>query len=200
MSARLTRRMVMMIMVSSLTLSLTACDSSKTTVIEQAPQVTAANELAAMTRLQAIGRAEMAYQVESGGQYATLLCGKAGPGGHVELSNAGHCPPIVLSGDTAVALPPTSVPVGLFANAPFPTTRLTLGVGDSLLLYTDGVTELLDATGCEFGRERLVASASRGTRASVGDVVATCVAELERFRGDNQRRDDLTLFMLRRRA
>ena|SRR5205085_8867262 len=72
MSARLTRRMVMMIMVSSLTLSLTACDSSKTTVIEQAPQVTAANELAAMTRLQAIGRAEMAYQVESGGQYATL--------------------------------------------------------------------------------------------------------------------------------
>src|SRR5439155_1128675 len=83
-------------------------------------------------------------------------------------------------------LPPQGVPVGLFANAPFPTTRLTLGIGDSLLLYTDGVTELIDVDGCEFGRDRLVASASRGERASVSDVVAACVAELERFRGDNQ--------------
>ncbi|MFL6216480.1 MAG: hypothetical protein ACJ74J_21535 [Blastocatellia bacterium] len=72
MSARLTRRVVIMIIVSSLTLSLTACDGSKTTVIEQAPQVTAANEIAAMARLSAIGRAEVAYQTETGGQYATL--------------------------------------------------------------------------------------------------------------------------------
>jgi len=71
MSARLTRRVVIILM-GLLALSLTACDGSKTTVIEQAPQVTAANELAAMTRLQAIGRAELAYQAESGGQYATL--------------------------------------------------------------------------------------------------------------------------------
>jgi len=52
--------------------SAAACNGSKTTVIEQAPQATAGNELAAMTRLQAIGRAELAYQAESGGQYATL--------------------------------------------------------------------------------------------------------------------------------
>ena len=70
MSARLTRRV--MIIIGSLALSLAACDGSKTTVIEQAPQATAANELAAMTRLQAIGRAEMAYQAQAGGQYATL--------------------------------------------------------------------------------------------------------------------------------
>ena len=140
------------------------------------------------------------YDSVCGNQYATLLSGKAGPGGQIELSNAGHCPPIVLRGTSAVALPPTSVPVGLFANAPFPTTRLTLGIGDSLLLYTDGVTELLDVDGCEFGRDRLFALASRGERASVGDLVATWVAELERFRGDNQLRDDLTLFVLRRRA
>jgi hypothetical protein len=41
-------------------------------VIQQAPQVTAANELTAMTRLSAIGRAEMAYQAQSGGSYAPL--------------------------------------------------------------------------------------------------------------------------------
>ena len=71
MSARLTRQVVITLM-GLLALSLMACDGSKTTVIEQAPQATVANELAAMTRLQAIGRAELAYQAESGGQYATL--------------------------------------------------------------------------------------------------------------------------------
>ncbi|HJQ23025.1 MAG TPA: hypothetical protein VKA60_03855 [Blastocatellia bacterium] len=62
----------MQLMILAMLASLAACSSSKTTVIEQAPQVTAANELAAMTRLQAIGHAEMAFQAESDGHYATL--------------------------------------------------------------------------------------------------------------------------------
>ena len=59
-------------MLAVLAAGLTACDGSKTTVIEQAPQATAANELAAMSRLSAISRAELLYQAESGGKYATL--------------------------------------------------------------------------------------------------------------------------------
>jgi len=65
------RRFMRLLMMAMLASS-AACNDSKTTVIEQAPQATAGNELAAMTRLQAIGRAELAYQAESGGQYATL--------------------------------------------------------------------------------------------------------------------------------
>jgi hypothetical protein len=68
----MTTRLARMVMMAMLTVSMTACDRSKTTVIEQAPQVTAANELTAMTRLSAIGRAELIYQAESGGKYATL--------------------------------------------------------------------------------------------------------------------------------
>lgn len=66
------RRPFTQLMIVAALAGLAACGGSKTTVIEQAPQVTVANELAAMTRLQAIGRAEMAYQAESAGQYATL--------------------------------------------------------------------------------------------------------------------------------
>lgn len=51
---------------------LAGCDSSKTTVIESVPHATVANELAAMTRLTAIAKAEMIYQVESGGAFASL--------------------------------------------------------------------------------------------------------------------------------
>jgi len=68
----MTTRLARMVLMAVLAVSMTACDSSKTTVIEQAPQVTAANELTAMTRLSAIGRAELMYQAESGGKYATL--------------------------------------------------------------------------------------------------------------------------------
>jgi hypothetical protein len=66
------RRLARLALMALLAANLTACDGSKTTVIQQAPQATAANELAAMTRLTAIGRAEMAYQAESGGQFASL--------------------------------------------------------------------------------------------------------------------------------
>ena len=96
--------------------------------------------------------------------------------------------------------PPTSVPIGLFANAPFPTVRLTLGVGESLLLYTDGVTEAVDATGREYGRDRLVAAAGHGQRFGVKEMVSHCVGDVERYRAANRQPDDLTLFVLRRRA
>ena len=65
-------RLAMTTAMALLALSMAACDGSKTTVIEQAPQATAANEIAAMARLSAIGRAEIMYQAESGGQYAPL--------------------------------------------------------------------------------------------------------------------------------
>jgi phosphoserine phosphatase RsbU/P len=135
-----------------------------------------------------------------GQQYATLLAGKASPGGEVELSNAGHCPPILLRESGAATLPPTSVPIGLFANAPFPTERLTLGVGDDLLVYTDGITEAVDASGREYGRDRLAAGALGRRHLAAQDLVSDSLADLAAFRGASPRQDDQTLFVLRRRA
>jgi sigma-B regulation protein RsbU (phosphoserine phosphatase) len=139
------------------------------------------------------------YESMGGNQYVTLLCGKASHGGQIEISNAGHCPPIVLRDGSAAALPPMSVPIGLFAKAPFPTVQLTLDVGESLLLYTDGITEATDAAGREYGRDRLLAAVRSGRESAVAEIVSRCVDEVERFRGDGQR-DDMTLFMLKRRA
>jgi len=68
----MTTRVARIAMMAMLVAGFAACDSSKTTVIEQVPQATAGNEIAAMARLSAIGRAELAYQTESGGKYATL--------------------------------------------------------------------------------------------------------------------------------
>ena len=53
-------------------LCFTACSAPRTITVEQIPQVIAANEAAAMSRLRAIVTAEQSFAVDSGGQYATL--------------------------------------------------------------------------------------------------------------------------------
>ena len=146
-----------------------------------------------------VERANRIFYESVGGQgYATLVCGKANRAGEIELSNAGHCPPLWLRDGAAITLPPTSVPVGLFASAPFPTMRATLGVGETLLVYTDGVTETLDAAGREYGQERLVRAIRGRHTVPIPDLMSGCLTDLARFRGDGPRRDDLTLFALRR--
>ncbi len=138
------------------------------------------------------------YGSVGGTQHATLVCGRAAPGGDIELANAGHCPPILLRGDEAITLPPTSVPLGLFARAPFPTRRVKLGAGDVLLLYTDGVTEAFDAADCEYGMDRLMRAAT-SHRGAIGGLLDACVTDVDRHRDRASRRDDLTILALRRR-
>ena len=140
----------------------------------------------------------MFYQSVGANQYATLLVGQAERDGGVTLANAGHCPPVVLGNGRAAIVPPTSVPIGLFADAPFPVERITLAPGETLIAYTDGVSESLDPSGREYGAERLIVSAARQMELAPSAIVDGCLADVERFRSGAERRDDVTLFALRR--
>lgn len=140
----------------------------------------------------------MFYESVGANQYATLLCGKAGLNGEIAIVNAGHCPPVVLGNGRAAVVPPTSVPIGLFADAPFPGERVTLAPGETLMVYTDGVSEAVDAAGREYGPERLIVAAARQMDLAPAQIVDGCAADLDRFRGTADRRDDVTIFALRR--
>jgi phosphoserine phosphatase RsbU/P len=140
----------------------------------------------------------MFYESIAPNQYATLLLGRAGREGGVTLANAGHCPPVVLAGGRAAVVPPTSVPIGMFADAPFPADRFTLAPGDTLIAYTDGVSEAVDPAGAEYGSERLILAAGRHADLAPSRLVDGCLADLERFRREAERPDDVTLFALRR--
>ena len=141
----------------------------------------------------------MFYESVGANQYATLLCGRAEPDGAVTVANAGHCPPVVLGHGRASVLPPTSVPIGLFADVPYPTERITLGRGETLVVYTDGVSEATDPEGREYGAERLIIAAARQPELTPDVLVQSCRTDLDRFRRDAERRDDVTLFALRRK-
>jgi serine phosphatase RsbU (regulator of sigma subunit) len=72
--------------------------------------------------------------------------------------NAGHCPPILRRQSGSVeTLGPTRPVLGFMLEEGFRSERLTLGIGDRLLLYTDGVSEASNAAEEEFGPDRLMA-------------------------------------------
>ena len=131
--------------------------------------------------------------------YATLVCGFAHEGGEVELVNAGHCPPLILRNGDASRVDPTGLPVGLFGEAAYESHRLQLETGQMLVLYTDGVSETCNAAGDEFGLQRLE-DALRSCTGGVGRRIQTCLENLEAFRGDTAKADDLTLAVIQRES
>jgi len=62
--------------------------------------------------------------------YATLVCGKASANGDLEICNAGHCPPLLVSGGEITALPATGLPIGMFCQEKYSATRAKLNPAD----------------------------------------------------------------------
>jgi phosphoserine phosphatase RsbU/P len=133
------------------------------------------------------------------GHFATLVCGRASDGGTIELASAGHCPPLLLHAGLQNPLEATGVPLGLFGTAKFGVHRIDLVSGDSLLLYTDGLTEARNAAGAEYGAERVGRFAASRAELAPEHLVRECLTDLAEFHGGAHLTDDLTLMALQRR-
>jgi len=132
-------------------------------------------------------------------QYATLACGRATQAG-VEICNAGHCAPLLLRRDATHRLESTGVPLGLFCGAPYTVRNLKLEVGDSLVLYSDGVTEAQDPAGDEYQEERLLLSLRDCFNQSAREMADRVLRDVAQFRQTSRPVDDVTLLVLRRRG
>jgi sigma-B regulation protein RsbU (phosphoserine phosphatase) len=132
--------------------------------------------------------------------YATLVCGHAFATGEVELCNAGHLPPLHVHGTEVAEVPSTGLPLGMFCSQEFALNRLHLLAGDSLLLYTDGLTEAEDGAGTAYGTERLGRLVAKNCGAAPRALLAACRGDLDAFRGLTAIRDDLSLLAVSRAA
>ena len=130
-------------------------------------------------------------------EYATLLLLILDPAtGAVSWSSAGHPPP-VLTGPTPRTLAfAGSLPVGLFGDATYHTSRFTLPPGRCVVLYTDGVIEARNPDRQEFGTEGLEAAAPAvaASAAAVAEVVLKQVLSHSGGHLD----DDAAVLVLRR--
>jgi sigma-B regulation protein RsbU (phosphoserine phosphatase) len=129
------------------------------------------------------------------GHYVTIVCGQANPNGEVEIYNAGHPPVIVTNRDDVLLLESTGVPLGLFQEANPSPTKLQLHTGDTIFLYTDGLSEAC-CQDDEYGVDRLTALMGKHRSLSPTELVSVCLKDLAEFTGATPRTDDLTLLAL----
>jgi phosphoserine phosphatase RsbU/P len=131
-------------------------------------------------------------------QYATLVAGRAWPNGRVEICNAGHPFPLLVSKESVRALETSDLPIGLFGSEKFTVTELFLDGGQGLVIYSDGVSEATDVSGTEYGADRLTELIGQKQTLNAPTLLAACCDDLSEFRRNAVKTDDVTLFVLGR--
>ncbi len=132
------------------------------------------------------------------GQFATLICGRAGRGGEVEIVSAGHCPALIISGQGIRQVGATGLPLGMFATSCYTLERTSLESGDSLLIYTDGISEARDANGDDYGIEGISRLAHEWRGRMPREFAANCLKEVQDFSCGAPQADDQTVMVVRR--
>jgi len=132
--------------------------------------------------------------------FVTVFYGVLDPRtGRLVYCNAGHNPPYLLrvpSGDDAERLTKTGMALGAMPGTSWEQCVVQMAPGDTLVLYSDGVTDAQDETDAFFGEERL----ERAIRASGGrpaqEFLHALLEAVERFSGEATQFDDMTLMVL----
>jgi phosphoserine phosphatase RsbU/P len=132
------------------------------------------------------------------GQYATLVCGRAGKSGEIEIASAGHLPALLVTKNGVEQHSSTGLPLGMFCNARYQVARLRLEPRDNLLLYTDGISEARNAMGAEYGIERLSIIAGGQHASSPHGLMGQCLKDVLDFSSGSRQADDQTLMVIHR--
>ena len=119
----------------------------------------------------------------------------------LQYVNAGHNPPIVLRSCQgrvqSFYLKSTDIPIGVSNDSKFPAAAFQLQVGDLLVAYTDGVTEMENRSGEFWGLQQLERLLCSSADAPVIQVIDRILDELSAFADGQPQRDDITLVVMR---
>ena len=118
--------------------------------------------------------------------------------GDVVYSNGGHNRPVwIRKGETAEMLPVTgNMALGVMSGLPYNERTIHLEPGDSLFLYTDGVSEAMNPKGELFGDERLMATCSAMSSVSAKEMIGQMEQRVDAFVDGATQHDDMTMLSL----
>ncbi len=139
-------------------------------------------------------------QSTTAGQYATLVCGRAGRSGEIEIASAGHAPALVISPNGVKQIGSTGLPLGLFSTSRYTVCGVRLDPRDSLLLFTDGISEANNAAGREYGIDELSLAIGARHGWPPKELVAACLGDVQRHSAGVRQADDQTLMAIQRLA
>jgi len=131
-------------------------------------------------------------------KFATLFVAVFDPESLVlRYVNAGHNPGLRLGAEGASLLPSGGVPVGMLADAVHREAAVTLAPGDTVLLYSDGITEALNRADEEFGMERLTRLALDGRGEPPAELSRRIFGAVSDFTAGVAQYDDQTVLIAR---
>jgi len=141
---------------------------------------------------------QLFFENTTDGAYATLFYAEYdGNRGNLRYANCGHlCALVLRSDDVVERLDSTSTVLGLFKDWDCAIGEMRLFPGDTLALYTDGVTEAFNQSEEEYGEDRLIDALQRHRGLSSRDLLESIVAEVRQF-SPHEQHDDITLIVAR---
>jgi sigma-B regulation protein RsbU (phosphoserine phosphatase) len=119
--------------------------------------------------------------------------------GEVVYANAGHNPPYILRSDGTVdtLMGTGGMALGVMDDMRYQTQQTRLAPGETLVCFSDGVTEATNAAGALFGEERLIALFAGQTQSHPTELLGTIIVEVDTYMGLAPMADDVTLLVLR---
>ena len=143
---------------------------------------------------------KLLYQSAPKGTFVTLFCGLLDTTSHqVSYANAGHNRPLLLRADgTRMLLSTGGLVLGAVPTHAYKEDEVTLHPGDTLLLYSDGITEAMNKDREQFGEERLVATIERYRHKPAAVMVEHLIRAVECHAGEAPQSDDMTLLIIKR--
>lgn len=158
-----------------------------------ASQVTTAGSPAAL--MAHVNRTLIRRAIQS--RFCTVMYGVLSPEGLLTYSNAGHNPPMLIGRHGVRRLETGGLILGLFPHATYEEETLELEDGDTLLVFSDGVTEALNAAEEEFGEERLLPCLHTHHGCSPEALLEHVLAAVRAFAASAVQNDDVTALVLR---
>jgi serine phosphatase RsbU (regulator of sigma subunit)/catechol 2,3-dioxygenase-like lactoylglutathione lyase family enzyme len=144
---------------------------------------------------------QLFYENTAEGAYATLFFAEYDDqAGRLRYVNCGHLAALLLrSDDTVEKLHSTCTVMGLFSELDCPVAEHRIFPGDTMVLYTDGITESFNDAEEDFGEKRLIEAVRRHRAATSQDMIAAVVAEVKEF-SPGEQQDDITLIVAKCRS
>ena len=135
------------------------------------------------------------------GRYATMFLGILDSDGNLDYLNAGHPSPLLLRHDgVSETFTKGSFPVGLIPDANYEAVRVPLEPGDTLVLFSDGVTEAADPDEQLYGVPRLTEILAGQHEAPLDELQKRVSDSVEKFARGASQADDITLLFIRYRG
>lgn len=128
-----------------------------------------------------------------------FLCDLNMTTGELRYVNAGHNPPIIIAKEGKVRrLDPTGFCLGMFPSVSYEVNQIAVEKGETIVLYTDGITDTRDLSNQDFGEDKLIGLLKKSAKKPAEEVVSKVNAELCAFSKGVDPFDDMTLIVLKR--